>query len=195
VANELRVFLESQRRPDAATPATSRLAVFVEQLLEYAELSGTQQTPGESFDPRVLFSEIVAACKPVAEAKGLQLLTDCLTAPTSLLGNRARIKKIAQLLLENAIDYTPEGQVSFGFNFSDGDRWAIKVGDTSPGLSEADSAQLFNGDPIATDASADRGLGLAMARELAKSIGASFHTMTQAGRGTHLEVSIPKMSA
>jgi signal transduction histidine kinase len=195
VANELRVFLESQRQPKEATQATSRLAAFVEQLLEYAELSGIQQPPGESFDPRVLFSEIVAECKPIAEAKGLRLLTDCLRAPTTVVGNRARIKKIAQLLLRNAIEYTPKGQVSLAFSSPDAERWAIQVGDTGPGLSEADSAQLFNSDPIATDGSADRGLGLAMARELAKSVGASFNSITQAGLGTHLEVSIPKTQA
>jgi signal transduction histidine kinase len=194
VANELRVFLESQRRPKDSMEATSRLATFVERLLEYAELSAVQETHEvESFDPRALFSEIVAAGKPIAEAKGLQLLTDCLTAPEAVVGNRARIKKIAQLLLENALEHTQSGQVSFAFIFPHAERWAIRVNDTSPGLSEADSAQLMSGNPIATDASADRGLGLAMARELAKSVGASFQTMTQIGSGTRLDVSLPKL--
>jgi len=194
VANELRVFLESQRPPKGVTESTSRLATFVEQLLEYAELSTIQRTSAvESFDPRVLFSEIVGTCKPVAEAKGLQLLTDCLTAPASVVGNHAIIKKIAQLLLENALEHTQSGQVSFAFSFPDAERWGIKVTDTSPGLSGADSAQLFGVNPIATDASADRGLGLAMARELAKSVGASFQSTTQIGLGTRLEVSLPKL--
>jgi hypothetical protein len=195
VAHGLRDFLRIQPLPLDSTEASSRLAMFARQLLDYAELNVRQDAPGqEPFDPRELFSEVVATYKPIANAKGLQLLAECLTAPAAVLANRARIRKISELLLENAIEYTHSGRISFAFVFSEADRWLVKIRDTGPGLNEQDSAQLHADNPPGTELSPGRGLSLSIVKDLARSVGGSMQTMTQTGVGTQVEVSFPRQS-
>ena len=195
VAYELRRFLERHARSPGAAEASPAMATLVEQLSEYVELTETQEplTDG-SFDPRALFSEIVATCKPLADAKGLRLLTECLTAPETVRGERLRIKKIAQLLLEDAIDHTPSGRVLFAFSFPDSEHWTIKVTDTGPALDAQDSAQLLQGGAPAGDLSHARGMILSMVKDLAKALHASLQTTTQVGVGTRTEVSFPRLT-
>ena len=171
VAQELRQLLRRMPQTDPAAGATQALHSFVEQLVEYAELSdGSAQPQRQVFDPRALFSEIVAY-KPAIEARGVQLLTECLTAPAAVQGDRARIRRIAGILLEAAIQATASGQISFAFTFSASPRWAIIVSDTSPGNSP---------DPEGLPAG---GIALAIAEELISLLGGSLNTEVHSGVG------------
>jgi signal transduction histidine kinase len=160
--------------------------MFVERLLLLADLSADREIPAkEAFDPRALFSEVVAKYKPGAEAKGLQLLTDCLTAPATVMGNRTRVKALAQILLEDAIEAVQSGRVSFVFDFSDVERWVMTVSDTGSG-------QLSGGERTPGNSLPDGGLSLALLKELAGSLGGSLQTTIQTGWGRRLEVSLPR---
>ncbi len=181
VAGELRSLL--RRLPQAGPVAGSAQALqsFVEQLVEYAELSGGLVQPQwQVFDPRALFSEIVATYKPAVAAKGLRLLTDCVTAPPTVAGDRERIRRIAGILLEAALQRAASGHIAFAFVFADASRWTLSVSDTSSGASP-DAGGL----PV-------HGIALAIAAELISLLGGSLHSETRAGVGVRVEVSLPR---
>jgi signal transduction histidine kinase len=181
VAQELRQLLKRLPQTDPVAGAAQALHSFVEQLVEYAELSGgSAQSQRQVFDPRALFSEIVAVYKPAIEARGLQLLTECMTAPAAVQGDRARIRRIAGILLDAAVQATASGQISFAFTFSAAPRWAIIVSDTSPGNSP-DAEGL----PVG-------GIALAIAEELISLLGGSLNTEVQSGVGVRVEVTLPR---
>jgi signal transduction histidine kinase len=181
VARELRQLLRRLPQTDPVAGAAQALHSFVEQLVEYAELSGGGVQPQRQlFDPRALFSEIVAVHKPAIEARGLRLLTECATAPAAIQGDRARIRRIAEILLQAAIQATASGQISFAFTFSAEPRWTITVSDSSSG-----SSPDAEGLPV-------RGIALAIAEELISLLGGSLNTEVQSGVGVRAEVTLPR---
>ncbi len=181
VAQELRSLLQRLPPSDPVAGSAQALHSFVEQLVEYAELSsGGVQPQQQIFDPRALFSELVAAYKPVIEAKGVRLLTDCVTAPAAVPGDRGRIRRIAGILLDMALQGTASGQISFAFAFSDPLRWTITVSDTGSGSSPGGG-----GLPLP-------GIALAIAEELIAVLGGSLNTEAQSGVGVRVEVTLPR---
>jgi signal transduction histidine kinase len=183
VAQELCNLLQRLPQSDPVAGPAQALHSFVEQLVEYAELSsGGVQPQQQIFDPRALFSELVAAYKPAIEAKGLRLLTDCVSAPAAVLGDRARIRRIAGILLDMALQGTASGQISFAFAFSDPPRWTITVSDTGSGSTPG-------GDILPLP-----GIALAIAEELIAVLGGSLNTESQSGVGVRVEVTFPRTS-
>jgi signal transduction histidine kinase len=182
VAQELRKLLGALPQAEPAAGAIQALHSFVEQLVEYAQLSGGGLQPQRQvFDPRALFSEIVSAHKPAVEAKGLRLLTECVTAPAAVQGDRERIRRIAAIVLETALQNTHSGQICFAFAFSDAPRWTMTVSDTSSGSNP-------NADGLP-----ERGIALAIAAELISLLGGSLSTEGQSGVGVRVEVALPRI--
>jgi signal transduction histidine kinase len=182
VAQELRKLLDALPQAEPAAGAVQALHAFVEQLVEYAQLSGGGVQPQRQvFDPRALFSQIVTAHKPAIEAKGLRLLTDCVTVPAAVQGDRERIRRIAGILLDTALQNTHSGQISFAFGFSEAPRWTLTVSDTSPGPN-----------PTA-DGLPERGIALAIAEELISLLGGSMRSEGQSGVGVRVEVALPRI--
>jgi signal transduction histidine kinase len=180
VARELRALLPRLPQASPAAGSAQALHSFVEQLVEYAELSGgIAQPQRHPFDPRALFSEIVAVYKPAIEARGLRLRTDCVTAPAMAAGDPQKVRRVAAILLDTALQATVSGQITFAFQFSDAPRWTLIVSDTSPGASPE-----AGGLPV-------RGIELAIAEELISLLGGSLNTETRSGVGVRVEVSLP----
>ena len=179
----LRNLLQRLHQAGPAADSSQGLHSFVEQLVEYAQLSAGELQPQRLvFDPRALFSEIVAAYRPAIEAKGLRLFTDCVKAPAAVQGDRTRIRRLAGALLDAALQVTAIGQISFAFGFSDAQRWKIIVSDTSRGASP-DAEGL----PV-------RGIALAIAEELISLLGGSLNTEVQTGVGVRVEATLPRGS-
>lgn len=180
VAQELRKLLLRLPQTDPVAGSAQALHGFVEQLVEYAELSsGDLQPQRRVFDPRALFSELVAAYRPGIEAKGLRLLTECATAPAAVLGDRERIRRIAGILLDTALQNTARGQITLAFAFSEAPRWTLTVSDSSSGSSPG------------PDGLAVRGIAQAIAEEQIALLGGSLRTEVRSGVGVRVEVTLP----
>jgi signal transduction histidine kinase len=192
VAHELKNLLRTVPQSGEAATAVEELHGFVQQVLEYASLSGEPGNPQLApFDPRALFSELVATYRPLVEAKGLHLRTECATAPAGVVGDRRKIRRIAEILLDRAIGTTTSGHILFAFVFPDTKRWQINVSDTGSGLS-GEAAQELLGGPATTFDGPVPGPGLAIAKELIGLLGGVLNTESRSGAGMRMTVTLPQ---
>lgn len=135
---------------------------LLEDVLSLARLqAGHEQRQLQSFDVAAMLAELAAAARPLAEARGLELVA---SGPTSLRveGDATKIRRIVQNLLLNAIKYTPAGTVTLTWGDSRADdpaRWMLCVQDTGPGLDHGAAAAVAGALAEATtDAHANDGL-------------------------------------
>ncbi|HEY4367470.1 MAG TPA: HAMP domain-containing sensor histidine kinase [Steroidobacteraceae bacterium] len=165
---------------------------LLEQLLGHSELmAGCHAAQCEPFELPRLFDELVVAHRDAAQQKGLQFVGDCTTAPAQVIGYRLKTRQIAANLLTNAIKYTPEGQVSLEMAARDKDTWVIRVSDTGPGISAAQSVRLQTGVKQPDEFLPGRGIGLGITKDLVDFLGGSLEVATPPAGGTCIEVTLP----
>jgi signal transduction histidine kinase len=123
------------------------LQEMLNDLMSLARLEAGHEHPEiTSFDAAVLLREFCANAQPLATRRDLFLKAE---GPDSLevQGDRAKIQRIAQNLLLNALKYTRHGGVTVSWGVEsdvETDRWMFCVQDTGPGLQAGPGAPLAN---------------------------------------------------
>ena len=130
---------------DLAQRGVSALHDMLNDFMSLARLdAGLEHRKVAPFDAARLLADFCATSQPLAQARGLFLKMD---GPDSLPveGDRAKVQRILQNLLLNALKYTQRGGVTvFWKPITDRDtnNWMFCVQDTGPGLSEGTDAPL-----------------------------------------------------
>ena len=123
----------------------SSLHDMLNGLMSLARLdAGLEQRKIAAFDAGVLLADFCETSLPLAQARGLFLK---MKGPDSLRvhGDRAKIQRILQNLLLNALKYTQSGGVTVIWGAGKGgdtNDWMFCVQDTGPGLDAGPSAPL-----------------------------------------------------
>ena len=113
--------------------------------------------------------------------------------PVEASFDRARIRQVAAILLDNAIKYTPEGgTVVVSVEKEDG--WArLEVSDTGIGIPADELPLVFERfhrvDPARAEGGA--GLGLSIARQIARAHGGEIEAKSQSDQGSTFVLRIP----
>ncbi|WP_118183680.1 sensor histidine kinase [Paraburkholderia phosphatilytica] len=170
------------------------MKVLVDELVEYSVLVGDSAPVAlESFDLRGLFDELVTACRPMIEAKGLRLVSRFDDTLGTIDSNRLKLKQVALNLLTNAAKYTKAGEVEFAMTVHDDARWLLRVVDTGVGIGDDDRERVFREFERATEEDVPgAGLGLAIVEELCRVLGGELHFTSRVGRGTTFEILFPR---
>jgi signal transduction histidine kinase len=143
---------------DMLTKSVSSLHEMLNDLLSLARLeAGHEQREIATFDAAALLRDFCFASQTAAAERGLYLKMD---GPESMPveGDRAKVLRIVQNLLLNAIKYTQRGGVTVIWGPDKGrdtDRWTFSVQDTGPGIDENRSAPLAQELHSATEAADD----------------------------------------
>ncbi|RDI95122.1 sensor histidine kinase [Meiothermus sp. QL-1] len=142
-----------------ARRSAEELRTLVEKLLllARAEAGGLRF---EQLELDALAFEQAEAIRPLLEAKGLELVLELPSNPLYVRGDATALKAALQALLENALKFTPKGQVGVRV-------WAergacLEVWDTGPGLGEAAESLLFERFYRGRHSLEGSGLGLAL---------------------------------
>jgi len=123
----------------------SSLHVMLNDLISLARLeAGHEQRNLAEFDAAALLADFCKASLPLAQAKNLYL--KC-RGPEALLveGDRAKVHRIVQNLVLNALKYTTDGGVTVVWEAGTGansKNWMFWVQDTGPGLDAGRSTPL-----------------------------------------------------
>jgi len=171
-----------------------KLGTMVEDLLRLTRL-GNGTGPGEvtPVDLGALAREVGEAHRPSARAKGVDLSVH---AP-----RKVRIPGYAQLLeecvsnlVENAVRHTPQGG-RVAVEIRAGPPPTVVVTDTGTGIPPEHLPRIFErfyrADPARSPRAGGAGLGLAIAREIARLHQGDIRVESEPGRGSRFEVMLP----
>ena len=139
--------------------------------------------------------EVVAACAPAALAKQLSLELDLAReCDSAVSGDAVRLKQTLTNLLTNAIKFTDQGAVHVAVTCS-GERYRFDVRDTGIGFNEAQKEKLFDrftqADGSLTRRFGGTGIGLAVARDLARLMGGTLDCASTPGCGSTFSLELP----
>jgi signal transduction histidine kinase len=174
---------------------SQRLLELVGDLLFLAQLDGGKfAIEREAVDLARVVHESVEGCRPIAQARRIELVEESGPAPT-LVGDRARLAQVLDNLVSNAVKFTPDGgRVAVTLSSSD-DRARIEVVDTGVGIAAAEQSKLFERFFRSSTATASAipgtGLGLAITKAIVERHGGTIAIESAENEGTTVLVELP----
>jgi signal transduction histidine kinase len=175
---------------------SQRLLRQVNLLLDTAKLeSGTLVLEARQNSLGRLLEDLVSASLPHAEGRGQQLRLEGTEKLEPFTFDRGKMEMIAANLLSNALKFTPaDGTITLRADVAD-EMVSFEVQDTGPGIPEDQLESIFDRfHQIDTSLSREEGtgLGLSLARELARLHGGDVLVSSAPGEGSLFRVEIPR---
>ena len=173
---------------------------LVEQLLSHARIEAGEETV-EMGDVAVttLVEQSMVLVRPLAEQKGLHLHAVGALEPARLHTDVGKLRQILVNLLANAVKFSERGDVALAVHTEgvDGDQRVIfAVSDSGTGIAADHHERIFDpfwrADPTSEGAREGTGLGLSVARQLARLLGGDVIVIaSEVGRGSTFACSVP----
>jgi signal transduction histidine kinase/CheY-like chemotaxis protein len=173
--------------------AGQRLLRLINDVLDLSKIeAGGLQLHYQHFDLRQELDEIVQMMAPRAAVRGLDWAVDlALDVAEPVHADRTKVGQMVLNLLSNAIKFTEQGRVTLTVQ-REGDTVAVCVTDTGPGMAADELAGLFT--PFRQgQAGLDKGgtgLGLVLARHMARSMGGDLVLDSTPGQGTRARLTL-----
>ncbi|MBV8779786.1 MAG: PAS domain-containing protein, partial [Phycisphaerae bacterium] len=175
---------------------TRRLERMVSEMLSVAEIeAGSLQLSNDDVKLDRLFADLEIDYRPYANEKQIALAFELPPKLPDLFADRDRLAIALHNLIGNAIKYTPEGgRVSISMR-ADAGKLNIDVSDTGIGISEQELAPIFDRFYRAKDPRVAKitgsGLGLALAREIARLHGGDISVQSDLNKGSTFTLTVP----
>ncbi|MFL5612966.1 MAG: ATP-binding protein [Gemmatimonadaceae bacterium] len=159
--------------------SSEHMLALIEELLGFAKLdAGEEEVRAQRVIAAEVVDEALGVILPLAQKKGLRVRVEMPDTPIELHTDPLKLRQILVNLLANAVKYTDQGDVLLILRI-DGIgaelRIYFEVTDTGRGISAKDQQRIFESfwqvDRTLTRTSAGTGLGLAVARQLARLLG------------------------
>jgi anti-sigma regulatory factor (Ser/Thr protein kinase) len=185
------------RKINSIANATEQMTHLTQDLLLLARTDARKDINPEKWQPidlTMLLEDLGEWLEPMAEKKQIQLEYHHLP-PVSLWGDINQLSRLFSNLLENALQYTPEGgQVSLSLR-QENQQALITITDTGIGIPQDQLKLVFERFWRAEDARELRktgtGLGLAIVKAIADAHGGEIKVNSQVGKGTCFQVFLP----
>ncbi|HVW85586.1 MAG TPA: HAMP domain-containing sensor histidine kinase [Bryobacteraceae bacterium] len=174
-----------------------RMTQLVEDLLFLARADAkTAGMPMEPLDPREIVREVAMHLRDLAALRKISLATVFPDQPRMVAGNRAALRRLFLVLLDNAIKYSHEGGKINLIVTADEERVTVEVEDFGIGISPEDLPHIFQRFYRADKArsSSGYGLGLSIAATIARVHGAAIDVRSTEGAGSVFAVTFPVRS-
>lgn len=177
---------------------------LLDDLLDLARVeSGRLITESQSVNPRALVEEAVDAFVPRARTKGISLQARLATnVPVEVQTDGKRLRQILLNLIDNAVKFTDSGSILVHAYCEQSEatekpsQLRISVQDTGSGISVIDQKKLFlpfsQADSSLTRRHGGAGIGLALARQIARALGGDVELLRSVpGEGSLFCLSLP----
>jgi len=177
--------------------AAQRMRGIVDSLLLLArhDIAGTEPA-GTRCDLAQLSAQLAERMAPIAEDRNTSIRRDLQPAPVN--GRPDYLETLLQNLLANALAHPPEGTPVTLRSFARGPEAVVEVHDEGPGIPEEHLPRLFDrfyrADPARSQGAGHSGLGLAIARSIARALGGRLEVESSPGTGTTFRVALPLAS-
>jgi PAS domain S-box-containing protein len=168
---------------------------LIEDILSFNHLDAQQETAQiQPVSVGDVVREITAVIAPLAEAKGLQLLTSDIEVK-QIDTDARKLRQILINLLGNAVKFTASGHVSLRVRDANG-TVRFEVEDTGIGLAadliERAFEPFWQADRSLTRTAEGSGLGLPISRRFAHSLGGDIIVASEPGRGSTFTLVVPR---
>jgi two-component system phosphate regulon sensor histidine kinase PhoR len=174
------------------TEEVDRLSLIANDLLI---LSAAESNPVRKHDCDIAdaVNSVIQQLQLKAKEKGLTL-TYHGPSSLSIAANEAQMKQVAINLVDNALNYTSEGQIDVVLE-RNGDQVLIAVKDTGIGISSEHLGRIFERfyrvDKGRSRATGGTGLGLAIVRHIVEAHGGQVNVESALNRGSTFMVRLP----
>ena len=189
---------ERQRKMvEVLQSSTVALLEIVNTVLDYSrmDVSGVQLEPAP-FDLRRLAEDIAALCEARIDPARVRVTLD--VAPSAegpVLGDANKLRQVLVNLTSNAAKFTDDGEIALRIGRDADGTMRLVVSDTGPGVPEDKLEAIFEpftqGDQSATRRHSGAGLGLAIARRIARAMGGDLVATSTPGRGSDFVLTAP----
>jgi signal transduction histidine kinase/PAS domain-containing protein len=180
---------------DRMKASVRHLSHLVDEILSYASMeAGQERIRLDRVDAAALARDVGHIMEPIAEAAGLELRLRLAEGPVEVVTDASKLRQILINLLSNGIKYTGSGHVELVLEpGAEGIRF--RVMDTGPGIDAEYAEDIFepfwqmeahNGRRVT-----GTGLGLAVARRLARLMGGDIQLRSAVGEGSEFIVDLP----
>lgn len=171
-----------------------QLLGMLDDLLELARL---KEIPALSnlkpVDAASILEAVARSLQPVAAARGLDFRVQVQARPT-ILAQPDHLQSLWKHLLENAIRYTPSGQVAVVLDVQDG-TMVTRVTDTGIGVATDEVARIFEEfyrtDSAKEEVELGTGLGLPIVNQVVKLYRGTIRVDSTPGRGSTFSIQLP----
>lgn len=192
----------AQRRYlEVAMQSGRALQRSIAQVLEIARLrEGPLPLADEAFDLAETVVEVLRNAMARMRLKGLAMRFDWEGEPTWVRGDELRVRQVVGNLVDNACRFTARGYVALRARLDDDPgspgrrRFELQIEDTGPGVAPALAARIFDefvqGDDSLTRAHGGTGLGLPIARALARRMGGDVTMASTPGVGSRFTLTL-----
>lgn len=173
--------------------ARNRMQAFIDQMLYYARLRGARRDYRfERLTLRSCIDEVLDDYRPLLEEKGFRV--EIRLADETVFTDRRGLCFLLGQLVSNSVKYALEKPV-LTFSMESGDTAAVlTVRDNGPGVHACDLPYVFEkgftGDS-GHEKSKATGMGLYLAREIAKELGLTLSAASDRGAGFEIRVTFP----
>jgi two-component system sensor histidine kinase TorS len=193
---------EQVARLDAALTSGKGLMGLLNSILDYSKLE-QGQTAEEivDFDLAEALGDITLLMAPMAEEKGLRLVTELPRDPLPLVrGDMGKLRQILFNLVSNAVKFTDRGEVRIAVALTgpaeaDPLRLRFAVSDTGRGIAPEALERIFEAfqqeDPQTARMHGGTGLGLSISRRLASLMGGELTVASRRGEGATFTLHLP----
>jgi signal transduction histidine kinase/FixJ family two-component response regulator len=202
---------EQRVRTEGIRSSARALLSVINNVLDVSRMEAgkTELTDGV-FEPRALLESVHAMMQPLAQEKSLvfQVRTNE-SVPAAVVGDEGRLRQILVNLVGNAVKFTARGRVEIELRTGkaadagaltgsngvvDAVTLVFRVTDSGPGIPAAQLGTLFErfvqADGTSTRQHGGSGLGLYIARELARLMGGDIEVQSVPGVGSSFTVRV-----
>lgn len=180
---------EGPLRSDYAAYA-SDIAAAGRHLIEVLRSMGSEPLVNhDRVDLARLSSDAIGLVQPQATERNVGLEQE----GVGELAARGQARAVTQILVNligNAVRHSPDGGI-VRVTLSVGDAASVTVSDQGPGVAEADRERIFERFEQAEPRGEGAGLGLAISRRLARSMGGDIRLDSAAGEGARFTLTLP----
>ncbi len=204
IKGETEVALRKERPPEDYRKAlnvnleeANRMIRIVEDLVFLAKLDySPQNIDKENFDFIPFFNDTAKRVQKLVEQKQIIFESAVLYGgDAAIKGNKLHLSRLFFNLVQNAVKFTPEGGRIVMSAGRKGNFLEVSISDTGVGISEEDLPRIFqrffHKDKFRSESSDSIGLGLSIARSIARFHNGDIEVKSAQGEGTVFTVILP----
>lgn len=173
-----------------------RMIDLVDDLLNSSRIDmGMLSIEPRKIDLKDILENVLEEMDPLVREKNIELEKNIAESLPSVETDPEMVRIIFQNLISNAVKYTPErGKVTVAL-FPAGSHLELKVSDTGYGIPKSQQSRvftkMFRADNIRSKVTDGTGLGLYIARAVAKELRGKLHFVSEENKGTVFSLEIP----